>query len=482
MSFLYTSFVMLLLSLFSNVRTDGKNNFQAQVSDAPSSITVIFKLAKRESCIFDYTDSLFEGKRLEFSNSGDIDTSIVRTIFSDMPVSLTYNSAHLYSNNEIKYFNYTFIALPGDTLYLSFSDKDHLNIVKLKRKNILSDNSIPYYTRQNSIPITKSSLSDNEAWLSFYSDFTKQYNTETERIHNILAQGQIDSATFQRFLVTNRLHYYKMLFFWLFTQNGRFSKYCLPVIRQNIPEVESVLNNKYLFATNELLAVMDDLVRAKLLIKGQYGEDDSDIYNEALISNLGKFKPGYLTVCIVKASVKTGAYQKILSDYRDRYKGSMYVFYTDSVLRKQSMKRKLSLNDMLVTMNGVSIAWDDLIKSKGKFVVIDFWTSWCIPCRQQLPYLDSIKTVLKDYPIEFVSVNVDRNIEDWKTVSRQVKYFQLNNYHLVDGKNAAMVKKLNFKYVPRYIVLNGKNLLSSDFTQPSDPSFVKELKELIKKE
>jgi cytochrome c biogenesis protein CcmG/thiol:disulfide interchange protein DsbE len=56
---------------------------------------------------------------------------------------------------------------------------------------------------------------------------------------------------------------------------------------------------------------------------------------------------------------------------------------------------------------------------RGKVVLIDFWASWCMPCRQLMPRLAEIKTRFPD--AEVVAVSVDINREKAVTFLRAVE-------------------------------------------------------------
>ena len=72
---------------------------------------------------------------------------------------------------------------------------------------------------------------------------------------------------------------------------------------------------------------------------------------------------------------------------------------------------------------------------KGKYVLLDFWASWCIPCRKGNPHLKELYAKYKDRGIEFIGIADDDQAEDkwkqaitkdsidvWKHILRGLKY------------------------------------------------------------
>jgi thioredoxin-like negative regulator of GroEL len=58
----------------------------------------------------------------------------------------------------------------------------------------------------------------------------------------------------------------------------------------------------------------------------------------------------------------------------------------------------------LVTLEGEHV---DLESLRGQVVVIDFWATWCAPCREALPFLRTIQKRLAGQPVVMISVSVD---------------------------------------------------------------------------
>ncbi len=69
------------------------------------------------------------------------------------------------------------------------------------------------------------------------------------------------------------------------------------------------------------------------------------------------------------------------------------------------------------------------LQYRGKVVYLTFWASWCIPCRQEMPYLQQLWERHKDNDFEVLAINVD---EDQAAAEAFVAQYQLGFQVLLD--------------------------------------------------
>ena len=74
----------------------------------------------------------------------------------------------------------------------------------------------------------------------------------------------------------------------------------------------------------------------------------------------------------------------------------------------------------LQDMNGKTVSLSDYV-GKGKYILLDFWASWCPPCMQEMPFLVSFYNEIKNEKFEIIGVSLDENKEQWMEAVKKNK-------------------------------------------------------------
>ena len=106
----------------------------------------------------------------------------------------------------------------------------------------------------------------------------------------------------------------------------------------------------------------------------------------------------------------------------------------------------------------------NLSEFKGKVVYIDFWASWCIPCREETPYLKEIYNKYKnDTRIVFLSIGVLDDEVNWRKALLKDKPEWIQLY----DKNNFVSKKYDITSIPKFILIGKKGeILNLDAPRP----------------
>jgi thiol-disulfide isomerase/thioredoxin len=106
-------------------------------------------------------------------------------------------------------------------------------------------------------------------------------------------------------------------------------------------------------------------------------------------------------------------YYKKLADGLQIYKGNILV---DEFVKKVDEESFLAIGAPAPEIDMPSVKGNNIKLSslKGKFVIIDFWSSWCKPCRAENPELVRIYKKFHDKGLEIYSVSLDQKKEDWQ--------------------------------------------------------------------
>lgn len=115
----------------------------------------------------------------------------------------------------------------------------------------------------------------------------------------------------------------------------------------------------------------------------------------------------------------------------------------------------------LQTPDGKTVKFSEF--SKGKYVVIDFWASWCPDCRKDLPEIIRLYNKFHNYGVEFLGVSFDTDKEKWTDYIAKsgVPYTQVSELKRMNQSEVA--KAYGVRWIPSIYLIgpDGKVLVST---------------------
>ncbi|HVT84589.1 MAG TPA: TlpA disulfide reductase family protein [Chitinophagaceae bacterium] len=122
---------------------------------------------------------------------------------------------------------------------------------------------------------------------------------------------------------------------------------------------------------------------------------------------------------------------------------------------------------------------DDLLKHyKSKLVLVDFWSSWCIPCRRELPLMIELKWQYTGKDIVFLTISIDKKFLEWQRANKAEKLSSEESFVMGTNDSVFVFKGNLIESIPRYLLFNKDGSLI-DANAPSPGS--QALKEMIDK-
>ncbi|MDB4075723.1 thioredoxin-like domain-containing protein [Crocinitomicaceae bacterium] len=91
---------------------------------------------------------------------------------------------------------------------------------------------------------------------------------------------------------------------------------------------------------------------------------------------------------------------------------------------------------------------------KGKYVLIDFWASWCGPCRRESPNVVRLYNKYKDRGFTIYSVSLDDNMEAWKAAIKSDGLAWPNHVSDLLKWNSPLPQLYGFTGIPHTVLIN----------------------------
>ena len=126
----------------------------------------------------------------------------------------------------------------------------------------------------------------------------------------------------------------------------------------------------------------------------------------------------------------------------------------------------------VTTIDGKRVSLDDL---QGKVVLLDFWASWCAPCREALPDMKKLASKFQGQPLAILSVSLDSDAKQWQDFITKNEMTWLN--YRDGGFNGPIAKLFGVEAIPHTFTIDADGVLRDEHI--GDASIEGRLKKLV---
>jgi len=118
-------------------------------------------------------------------------------------------------------------------------------------------------------------------------------------------------------------------------------------------------------------------------------------------------------------------------------------------------REKMAPAVLVNTLGGKRFNLDDM---HGRVVLIDFWATWCGPCKEELPHMKKLAETYKNEPLEIISISWDSDAEKWRQFIA-ANGMTWNQYLDTDH---SVTKMFGINAIPHYFTIDANGVLMAE--------------------
>ena len=176
--------------------------------------------------------------------------------------------------------------------------------------------------------------------------------------------------------------------------------------------------------------------------------------------------------------------QKVTNPYLRDYIDNVQNFYGDVANESISYEASLKNTEHLKEYQDAETLFEELIKPyRGKVIYVDFWGTWCAPCRENMKYMPAIKDELKGEDVIFMYFANRSPKATWENIIKEMNLTGENivHYRLPDEQQGMIERKHSVSAFPTYMLINkeGKVVVKNALSPRDKKALIKQIQKWI---
>lgn len=184
----------------------------------------------------------------------------------------------------------------------------------------------------------------------------------------------------------------------------------------------------------------------------------------------------YITATQLIYSMEADGLEQVTAAFSSELKNSKYL---KLLISQVSALKRVSIGQLApdFTLNDMNNHPVRLSGFKGKIVFVDFWASWCKPCREEHPDLIALYQQYKTKNFDVLSISIDEDMSLWKDAVKldKLPWTQVSD---LKGLNNVALKQYGVVKIPSNVLIDQSGIIMARNIKPK--ALAEKLKQLLK--
>lgn len=173
---------------------------------------------------------------------------------------------------------------------------------------------------------------------------------------------------------------------------------------------------------------------------------------------LDVYKESPVSAFVIVSEMGQMDYGLLKASFEQLGEGAKNSSFGQLIMRQILQFQRVEVGSVAPDFKGVNVNGDtlSLYGTQGKIKLIDFWASWCGPCRQEVPNLCRVYKKYRDKGLEIIGISLDTERQNWEKAMKDEK-MNWSNITDLKGWKSEIVGLYCVKGIPCTFLLDEHN-------------------------